>query len=201
MSGDGDDVRMGFGDSGGDGADSSLGDELDVYFCVRIRILKIEDELREVFDGVDVVMRRRRNQRHARSRMPHLGDVLADLASGKLPAFAGLRTLCDLDLEFGTVDEVVNRHPETSGGDLLDFADRPVAVFADGITCGVLPAFAAVAARAQAVHRDGQRFMRFLADRAERHRSGCKALHDLGNRFDLCERNRLHRSCESQHSA
>ena len=40
--------------------------------ALRIDVLQIEDELREIFDRVDVVVRRRRDQRHARRRVAHL---------------------------------------------------------------------------------------------------------------------------------
>ena len=43
--------------------------------------------------GIDVVMRRRRDEADARRRMAHLGDDGIDLVAGKLAAFAGLGAL------------------------------------------------------------------------------------------------------------
>ena len=57
----------------------------------------------------------------------------------------------------------------------------------------VFAAFAGVRLAADAVHGDRQRLVRFLADRAERHRAGGEALDDLLRRLDFLERNRLRR--------
>src|SRR5256885_8065788 len=39
----------------------------------------------EVLDRVDVVVRRRRDEAHARGRVAHPSDVLVDLVAGQLP--------------------------------------------------------------------------------------------------------------------
>ena len=57
----------------------------------------------------------------------------------------------------------------------------------------IFAAFAGVALAADAVHRDGQRLVRLLADRAVAHRAGLEALHDALDRFDFLDRNRLGR--------
>ena len=49
------------------GADADFRHELDGHRRVRIGILQIENELRQIFDGIDVMVRRRRNQLHARA--------------------------------------------------------------------------------------------------------------------------------------
>ncbi len=59
MTGDEHDVGVGLGHAGGDGPDADLGDELDVDARHGIGVLQIVDELREVLDRIDVVMRRR----------------------------------------------------------------------------------------------------------------------------------------------
>jgi hypothetical protein len=59
VSGDKDDVGIGFGDAGGDGADAGLGDEFDADFGAGIDLLQVVDELGEILDGVDVVVGRR----------------------------------------------------------------------------------------------------------------------------------------------
>ena len=56
---------------------------------------------------------------------------------------------------------------------------------------GVFAAFAGVALAADAVHGDGEVFVRFLADRAEAHRAGDEALDDLPGRLNLFKRDRL----------
>ena len=57
----------------------------------------------------------------------------------------------------------------------------------------VFSAFTSVALAANAVHRDGQGGVGFGADRAERHRTGCKALNNLRGRLDFVDRNRFAR--------
>ena len=65
----------------------------------RVHALQIVDQLREIFDRVDVVMRRRRDQRHAGVEWRVLRDDRIDLVAGQLTAFARLGALRDLDLQ------------------------------------------------------------------------------------------------------
>lgn len=59
MPGDEYHVRAAFGDACRNGADADFGDEFDGDPGFRIGVAEVEDEFREVFDGVDVVMGRR----------------------------------------------------------------------------------------------------------------------------------------------
>ena len=74
--GDGDMVGARLGDAGGDRADADFGDELHRHVARRVDVLQVEDELRQILDRIDVVMRRRRDQADARRRVAHLGDDL-----------------------------------------------------------------------------------------------------------------------------
>ncbi len=65
VAGDEDDVGVRLGHAGGDGADAGFGDELHADLGARVHFLQVVDELREIFDGVDVVVRRRRDEHHA----------------------------------------------------------------------------------------------------------------------------------------
>ena len=65
----------------------------------RVGALQVVDQLGQVLDGIDVVVRRRRNQRHAGRRVPQPGDLFGHLVAGQLPAFAGLGALGHLDLQ------------------------------------------------------------------------------------------------------
>ena len=71
---------------------------------------------------------------------PHLG-------TGQLPALPGLRALRHLDLDLVRVGEVVGRHPEPAGGDLLD---GRAAVVRE--TAGILAPFAGVRPPSDLVH-------------------------------------------------
>ncbi len=87
---DGDMVGARLGDARGDRADADLGDQLDRDVARRVDVLEVVDELRQILDRVDVVMRRRRDQADARRRVPYLGDGCIDLVAGQLAASPGL---------------------------------------------------------------------------------------------------------------
>ena len=144
----------------------------------------------EIFDRIDVVVRRRADQAHAGRRVPHGGDDLVDLAAGQFSPFAGLGPLGDFDLQLVGVGEVPARDAEAAGGDLLDRRSLGIAV-GEWLEAGVILApFARVALAAQAIHGDGERFVRLGGNRAEAHGAGAEPLDDFGGRLDLVERNR-----------
>src|SRR3546814_15469730 len=89
---------MRLGDPRRDGADPRRADELDADARLLIDLLEVVDELRQILDRIDVVVRRRRDQHHAGRRMAQAGDEFGDLEARKLAAFAGLGALRDLDL-------------------------------------------------------------------------------------------------------
>jgi len=65
VAGDEDHVGVGLGDAGGDGADALLAHELDVDASPVVGALEVVDQLGQVLDRIDVVMRRRRDQADA----------------------------------------------------------------------------------------------------------------------------------------
>ena len=81
MTGNQHDVAVRLGHTGGDRADADFRHQLHVHAGDGIRVLQIEDQLREIFDRIDVVMRRRRQQRHAGRRVPHLRNPRIDLGA------------------------------------------------------------------------------------------------------------------------
>ena len=192
IAGDGDVVGARLGDAGRDRADADLGDELDRDVGRRVDVLQVEDQLRQILDRIDVVMRRRRDQADARRRMAHLGDDRVDLVAGQLAALAGLGALRHLDLHHVGIDEIFRRDAEAARGDLLDRrALRSSPPSGSGLKRSAssppspvfdLPPMAFMAMR--------QRRVRLARDRAERHRAGGEALDDLGRRLDLVERHR-----------
>ncbi|MNP14835.1 hypothetical protein D3C76_1071720 [compost metagenome] len=156
VAGDGDQVGIGLGHACSDGANACLGHQLDRNQRLRVDLLEVVDQLGQVFDRVDVVVRRWRDQRHARYRIAQLGDQAVDLAAWQLAALAGLGALGHLDLQHFGVDQVFRGDAEAAGGHLLDLgaAHRAVAR-------RVFTALAGVRARAQAVHGLGQRLVGF----------------------------------------
>ena len=65
VTGNGDQVGVGFGHTGSNGTNTRFRHELHGYQRSRVHLLQVENQLCQVFDGVDVVVRRRRNQGHA----------------------------------------------------------------------------------------------------------------------------------------
>ena len=120
-----------------------------------------------------------------------LRDDLVHLVAGQLAAFAGLGALRHLDLQFVGVDQVVGGDAEAAAGHLLDGAAAQIAVGVALEARFVFAAFAGVGHAADAVHGDGERFVRFLADGAEAHGAGGEALDDFLGRLDFFDRNGL----------
>ena len=178
------------------GANAHFGHQLDRNPRLRVHVLQIVDQLRQIFDRVDIVMRRRRNQPHARGRMPHPGNVLVHLMARQLSAFTRLRALRHLDLDVVGIDQVFRRHAKPARGHLLNGRTFTVAVRQLHVAIGFLAALAGVRPAADAVHRHRQGRMRLAADRAEAHRAGGEPLDDLLRRLNLVERNRRRRQAE-----
>jgi len=60
---------------------------------------EVIDQLRQILDGVNVVVGRRRNQTNSRDGVSHPRDNFVDLMTGELAPFARLGALRNLDLE------------------------------------------------------------------------------------------------------
>ena len=130
--------------AGGDRADARFGDQLHVHARDRVRVLQIEDQLRQILDRVDVVVRRRRDQADAGRRVTHLRDPRIDLVPGQLAALAGLGALRHLDLQVVGVDQILAGHAEAARRHLLDGAAARVAVGIRDVARRILAALAGV---------------------------------------------------------
>ena len=121
-------VGVGLGHARGHRSHARFGHQLDRNARLGIDVLQVVDQLRQIFDRIDIVVRRRRNQSHAGNRVPHPRDDFVHLVAGKLAALAGLRALRDLDLQIVGVDQVVGGDAEAPRSHLFDGAAAPVAV-------------------------------------------------------------------------
>ncbi len=128
VAGNQDVVGVALGDAGGDRADADFGHELHAHARRRVAVLQVVDQLLEILDRIDVVVRRRADEADAGRRIADAGDVVVDLAAGQLAAFAGLRALRNLDLQLVGVGQVPDRDAEAARGDLLDRRALRVAV-------------------------------------------------------------------------
>ena len=213
-------VGLALGHAGRDGAHAHFAHQLHADVGMRRHVFQVVNQLCQILDRVDIVMRRRRNQADARHAVAQEADVVAHLAARQLAALARLGALGHLDLDLVGAAQVFGSHAETARCHLLDLAAQAVAglhrdvgldlVLAnDGAQRGllldrdalefiavarrILAALAGVALAADAVHGQRQRGVRLGADRAQRHGAGGKALDDLGRRFHFLYRNRLAR--------
>ena len=190
MAADQDLVGSTLGHTGGDGTDAGLADQLDRHACAGVGVLKVEDELGQVFDRVDVVVRRRRDQADAGRGLTDLGNPGVDLLAGQVATLAGLGALGHLDLNLEGAAQVAARHAKARTCHLLDGGVLGVTVSQRGLATRVLAALARVGAPMQAIHGDGHALVCFLADGAVRHGAGVKAADDVERGLDLVERNR-----------
>ena len=144
------------------------------------------------------MVRRRRDQLHARGRVAHLGDPGIDLGAGQFAALARLGTLGHLDLQLFGLGQIVARHAEAPRGYLLNSTVFGIAVGLNHVAGRVFAALAGIALAAEAVHGDGQAFVRLLANRAVGHRPALEAAGDLLDRLDLLNGHRLGIALELQ---
>ena len=128
MAGDHDVVALALGDAGRDRAHADFAHQLDADAGMRRDVLQVVDQLRQILDRIDVVVRRRRDQAHARHRVAQLADVVGDLAARQLAALAGLGALRHLDLELVGRRQVLGRDAEAARGHLLDLRAQRIAV-------------------------------------------------------------------------
>ena len=171
VAGDQHDIGVRLRHAGSDCPDTDGADQLDVDAGVGVGVLEIVDQLGEILDRVDVVVRRRRDQTYPRGRVPGLGDVRIHLVARKLAPFTGFGPLRHLDLDVGGVDQVVAGHPEPTGCDLFDGA-APLGIVE---TVDVLTALTTVGAATEVVHGDRHGFVGLGRDGAVTHRTGVEA--------------------------
>src|SRR5262249_43571566 len=103
------------------------------------------DQLRQVLDGVDVMVRRRGDESHSWRRMANLGDPRIHFVARQLPPFARLGALGHLDLQFLGIYEINAGDAETAGSHLLDRAVLGIAVRLQYVALRVFAALASVA--------------------------------------------------------
>lgn len=156
-----DSVGLGLGHTGGNGADAGTGDQLDRYGCFRVDLLQIVDELRQILDRIDVMMRRWRNQRYTRRGVAQLADEFRHLEARQLPAFTGLCALCDLDLDLAAIIQILGGHTETTRSDLLDLGAGIVAIRTRREARRIFATLTRIRLGTDAVHGNGERLMRF----------------------------------------
>ena len=186
----------GLGNAGGNGANTGFADQLDVDGSLAVGAFQVIDQLGQVLNGVDIMVRRGRDQAHAGGGVTGLGNPGVNLAAGQLAALAGLCALCHFDLNLTGGNQILAGHAKTGGCHLLDGA---VALGAK--TVFGFAAFAGVALAADAVHGNGHALVGFLRKGTIAHGSGLEAVYDGIHAFHFVQRDTGVRIIEVQQAA
>ena len=107
-------ISFGLCDAGGNRAHTGLRDEFHTDPGMGIDILEVKDQLREVLNRVDVMMRRRRYQCDSRYGVACPCYEFIHLEARQLSAFSRFCALGHLDLDFICIDKIICIHSETS---------------------------------------------------------------------------------------
>lgn len=113
VSRDEDVIRLRLRHSRSDDSDSDFGNELDGDSSAGIGTLEVVDELLEILDGVNIVVRGRGDESYSGSGVTGASNGGRNLVTGEFSSFSGLRSLGHLDLKFIRVGEVVGGDSET----------------------------------------------------------------------------------------
>jgi len=185
-------VSLALCDASCDHAHALLAHKLDAHTGPGIRTLEVIDQLRQIFNGVDVVVRWWRHQTNASRAVAALCNVGIDFPASQLATFSRLCTLCHLDLDLLGVCEVLCRHTEAAGSHLLDGRAGRTTVLHNFKALRIFTALSSVRLAAQPVHCNGQRGMCLHGNRAVGHGACSEALDDCGCRLDLFQWDCLH---------
>ena len=179
---DGDHVGAGLGYSGRDDAHARSRNQLHANARARVHGAQVVDQLRQVFNAVDVVVRRRRDQRHAGHGMPQPRDVCSHFLRRQLPAFAGFGALRHLDLDLVGVHQIFGGNAKAPGSHLLHAI---VGFGMMAVEVRIFPTLAGIGASAEPVHGRSQRAVRLGRNRPQRHRLGAEAAQECRPRSPL----------------
>ena len=196
-----DHVSLGLGHTSSNRANTRRRHQLDSHLTARVDLLKIIDQLRQILDGIDVVMGRRRNQRHTLGRMAQTGNQVGDLHAGQLSTLTGLGALRNLDFQLFTLVQILGSHTKPARGDLLDLRRRIIAIGFGHKVGRVFTALTRIRLGTNAVHRDVQGLVGLRRQSTKRHSGRHKPLPNGCDRFHLFNRNRLTQGFDIQQIA
>ena len=183
VSGDQHHLGTGLGHAGGDGSDAGFRHQLHGDACIPVGILQIVNELCQILDGIDVMMRRRADEADAGGGISRLGDPGIDLLSRQVSPFSGLGSLGHLDLDLPGGAQILAGDAEAARGHLLD---GTVSLRAQPFRH--LAPFSGVGLAPQPVHGNGQTLVGLLGDGAVGHGAGLEAFDDALRRFHFLQR-------------
>ena len=133
MSCDHDVIRLGLGNACGNGAHTNLRHQFHTDIGFGVHVFQVVNELRQVFDGIDIMVGRWRNQAHTRHRITQLTNVFGHFTARQLATFARLGALCHFDLDLIGTDQVFCCDAESTRGHLLDARTQGIAIAQGGV--------------------------------------------------------------------
>ncbi len=113
-------VALTFRNTRRDRAHTDFRHQLDADAGVWRHVLQVMDELRQVFDRINIVVGRGRNQSHTRHAVAQLANVIRHLATRQLAALTGLGALRHLDLDLVGRRQILGCHTEAARRHLFD---------------------------------------------------------------------------------
>ena len=120
IAGNQDDLCAGFGNACRYGAHSCFGYQFHGNSCIFVGVFQIIDQLRQILDRINVVVRGRGNQADAGCGVPCFGNPRVYFSSGQMAAFAGFCSLRHFDLDFLGAYQILAGNAESAAGNLLD---------------------------------------------------------------------------------
>ena len=209
-------VGLALGNASGNRTDTDFGYQFHADVAMGRNIFQIVNQLRQIFNRINIMVGWGRNQAHTGNGMAQFTDVIGNLATGQLTPFTGFCALCHFDLDLVGAGEVFSGHTKATRSHLLDAAAQRITRFQrqigfhvfctddalqaialfDGdafqlvaVTGSIFTAFTRIALAADTVHGNGEGGVCFGRNRTERHRARGKALHDFFSGFDFIQRN------------
>ena len=136
--------------------------QFDRNICIFICILKVINQLCQVLDRIDIVMRWRGDQADTRCGMTGFGNPWIYFLCRKMSTFTRFCTLCHLDLDFSCRYKITAGYTETSAGNLFDRGASVIAA-----SCGIqsfvtFTALTCIGFSMKVIHGDRQCLMCFL---------------------------------------
>ena len=143
-------------------SDTGFRYEFDRNTGIFIGIFQVVDQLRQIFDRINIMMRWRGDQADTRCGMTCLCNPWIYLACRQMSAFTRFCALCHFDLDFLCTGQIFTCYTKTSTCYLLDRRAFVQSVRSDGKPLQILAAFTGIGFTAQVVHSYRQAFMCFL---------------------------------------
>ena len=106
--------------SGCNRTNASLRNQLYRNICIFICIFQVIDQLCQVLDGIDIVMRRRGDQGNTRCGVTSFRNPWINLLRRKMSTFTRFCALCHFDLDFSCRYQITAGNTETTTGYLFD---------------------------------------------------------------------------------